>query len=360
MFKRKLHLHHSFVLSFLFLVLSASAVFAAYPSSTNYKIQDYSFGAGGTKGSSSSNFSLFGIAGQVEFGRPSSTNFKVGSGLTYTMKSNVPSSPTFTNPSSNYERLKFVITTSNNATDTTYALQISTDSAFLADVKYVKTDNTMGTPLATTDFQTYTTWGGATGAYVTGLSANTTYYLRVKARQSRFTESEYGPSASATTANPSLTFSVDANAVTFSNLNAGNSYTDSTHSSVLTTSTNAYNGYVVNARFTGPLTEGGGTTIADFASPNSAPTSWSGNGFGYTTNDSNLTGGTANRFTNAGPNYAGFSTASPGDPVADHPGPVTTAISNENFTISYRVQTSQTQKAATYRTTVLYIVVPSY
>jgi hypothetical protein len=46
--------------------------------------------------------------------------------------------------------------------------------------------------------------------------------------------------------------------------------------------------------------------------------------------------------------------------VADHAGPILTAISSEIFNINYRVTVSSTQKAATYTTTVLYIVVPSY
>jgi hypothetical protein len=258
--------------------------------------------------------------------------------------------------------LTFVINPNGAPTDTTFAVQVSTDSAFLANVKYVKnTTNLLGTTLALADFQTYTTWGGASGTILTGLQPNTTYYLRVKARQGNYTESEYGPTASAATVDPSLTFSVDSNTVTFNNLNASNSYTDATHSSVLTTSTNAYNGYVIDAHSTGPLTAGS-YSIPDYASPNLAPTAWSGNGFGYTTSDTSLTdgsGGFNNRF-GTGSNYAGFTTSSPGDAVADHAGPVATSITNENFTITYRVQTSTIQQAAQYKTTVIYIVVPSY
>ncbi len=333
--------------------------FAAYPASTNYRIQEYSFGSGGTTNSTSSNFGLYGVAGQIEFGRPSSTNFQMGSGLTYIMKAHVPGVPTFTNPSSNYDRLQFILNTSNNPADAEYAISISSDN-FVSDVRYIKSDNTIGTTLTSADFQTYTDWGGASGEYVTGLLQGTTYTIKVKARQGDYTESEYGPTAQAATTTPSLTFSVDSNNVTFSNLNSGNSYTDGSKTTTLTTSTNAYNGYVVNARSTGPLTATGFGTIADYSSPNSAPTTWSGNGFGYTTNDSSLTGGTADRFTIGGPKYAGFTTSTPGDPVADHAGPVTSAIVNEQFTITYRVQTAASQKAAKYSSTVLYIVVPSY
>jgi hypothetical protein len=339
--------------------LQPSAAEAAQPSSTNFTLQSYGFGGGGIASASSTNYSLNGIAGEVEFGRLSSSNFKAGSGLTYLMKANVPEAPTFTNPSSNYDRLKFVINQSGNPSDTTYALQISTTSDFSSNVSYIKSDNTLGSTLTVSDYKTYANWGGASGGYVTGLVQNTTYYLRVKAERGYFTESEYGPSASATTSTPSLTFGIDSATLTFDNLNAANSYTDSSKTTVLTTSTNAYNGYVVNARETAALTAAVGT-IADYTSPNSAPTTWSGTGFGYTTDDSDLTGGTANRFTSGGAKYAGFTTSSPGDPVADHAGPVLTAISNEQFTVSYRVTVSETQKAANYTTTVLYMVVPSY
>lgn len=335
-----------------------SVAFAAFPESDNYKIQEYSFGAGGTNNSTSESFGLSGVAGGVEFGRPTSENFQLGSGLSFMLQANVPGAPTFTNPSDNYDRLKFVLNTSNNPADTEYAIYISSDN-FVSDTRYIKSDNTIGTTLTNADFQTYANWGGASGEFVTGLEQAKTYTIRVKARQGDFTESELSPSAQAATTTPSLTFSVSANNITFNNLNSGNAYTDSSKTTVLTTSTNAYNGYVVNARSTGPLT-GSGETIVDYTSPNSGPTTWAGNGFGYTTNDSDLTGGTANRFTSGGAKYAGFTTSSPGDPVADHVGPVTEAILNEQFTISYRVTVPSSQKAAQYETTVLYIVVPSY
>lgn len=340
------------------ILLHVSPANAQMPESTNYGLQEYSFGSG-TTNSTSENFRLNAIAGEVEFGQLSSTNFKVNSGLTFLQTSNVPGLPTFTNPNNNYERLQFIINTGNNPSDATYAIAISTDN-FVSDTKYIKSDNTIGTTLTAGDYQSYTDWGGASGEYVTGLLQGTDYYIKVKAMQGDFTESPYGPVATTTTSNAQLTFSVDSSSLTFSNLTPGNSYTDSSKTTVITTSTNAYNGYLVNARETGALTATGFGTIADYASPNSAPTTWSGYGFGYSTNDSSLTGGTADRFTNGGAKYAGFTTSSPGDPVADHPGPITTGISGEQFTISYKVAVSNTQKAANYTTTVLYIVVPSY
>lgn len=335
----------------------------AGPASTNFELKSYSFGAGGDS-LSSTNFKLYGTAGELELGRLSSTNFKLGSGLTYLLKVNVPPAPTVTNPGTNYDRLLVVVNTGSNPSDATFALQISTDSSFVSDVNYIKSDNTIGPTLTTSDFQTYANWGSGSGEYVTGLAAGTTYYVRAKARQGsvNFTESEWGPAtAGITTSSPTLTFSTSNSSITFSNLNAGNSYTDSSQTTVLTTSTNAYNGYVVNARETQALTHtvDGTTTISNYASANSSPTSWSGAGFGYTTDDNDLSGGTNTRFS-SGTKYAGFTTSSPGDPVADHAGPVLSAISNETFTISYRVTTDATKKAGKYTTTVLYNVVPEY
>ncbi len=336
-----------------------TSALAANPESTNYKIHDYSFGSGGTTNSTSENYGLNGVAGQVEFGSQESSSFKIGGGLTYLMKTNVPPAPQLSNPNGSYNNLHVVISTGNNPPDTLYALQISTDNTFQTDILYVKADNTLGTTLALTDFKTYTNWGGLTGANITGLQSDKTYYLRVKARQGSYTESEYGPASSSATLLPSLTFSVDKDIITFENLNASNTYTDTSKSTTITTSTNASNGYMVSARSTGAMTDGS-ATIPNYLGTNASPSLWSGNGFGYTTSDTNLAGGTPDRFTNGGQKYAGFTTDIQGDPVADHTGPVTTPISNEKFTINYKIQTDSTQKAAKYSTTVLYIVVPSY
>lgn len=348
------------IITFIIIILVAPHAVFAGPSSTNYELDSYSFGAGGSDTNmSSSNYKAFGVLGEVEFGRPSSTNYQAGTGLTYLLNLIVPDSPTLSNPGSNYDRLKIVVNQSGNASDATYAIAISTDN-FGSDTRYIKSDNTIGATLTTSDYQTYTTWGGASGFYVTGLTRGTTYYVKAKARIGNFTETQWGPaSAGVATVDPSLTFSASNTAVTFNNLNAGNSYTDDTQTTVLTTSTNAYNGYLVNARATGVLTFGS-NTIAHYTDTNATPSTWSGNGFGYTTSDSSLTGGTADRFTNGGAKFAGFTESSPGDPVADHPSPILSPITDEAFTITYRVTTPSTQTAGSYTTTVLYMVVPEY
>ena len=348
------------ILSLLILTgiaLLAPVQLSAGPANSSYELIEYGFGNGGTKNSTNATYGMNAIVGEQQDGLASNGTYGIGDGLIFTHMADVPPAPAFTNPSSNYDRLKFVLAQGGNPSDAEYAIAISTDN--FTTTNYIQSDNTVGSTLGAEDWQTYTTWGGASGAYVTGLTNNTTYKIKVKARQGDFTQTGYGPIATQTTSDPTLTFSVSANTVTFDNLNSGNSYTDSAKTTVLTTSTNAYNGYIVYAHETGVLTSSS-STIANYASPNSAPTTWSGTGFGYTTDDSSLTGGTANRFTSGGPKYAGFVTSTPGDPVADHPGPVLTAISSEAFTMTYRVTVAASQNAGTYTSKIIYIVVPTF
>jgi len=347
-----------FCLIFLIVFGTVIPVYAG-PTSTNYELKDYTFGGGGTTKSDSTNFSIFGVAGEVESGQPNSTNFKAGGGLVYTMQADVPGAPTLSNPATNYDRLKIIINNGGNPTDAQFAVAISADN-FATDTRYVKSDNTVGATLVSADWRTYSSWGSATGIFIRTLVANTTYTVKVKARRGNFTETGYSPTTQATTSNPSLTFGISSATLTFNNLNSGNSFTDSSKTTVLTTSTNAYNGYTIYGRNTGLLTFGS-NTIPAFASPNSAPTVWSGTGFGYTTNDSNLAGGTVDRFTNGGPKYAGFTTSAPGDPVADHTAVIENpTVTNEQFTITYRVTGDASTKAGAYKNTVVYVVVPVY
>lgn len=198
------------IFEILFLIYNFSHVrmAAAGPTSTNYELKDYGFGSGGTATSSSTNYSIFGVAGEVEFGKPGSTNYKAGAGLVYTLQANVPPAPTFTNPSNFYNKLKIVISEGGNPTDAKYAIAISTDN-FATDTKYVQNDNTVGTTLGLEDWQTYTGWGGVSGVNIIGLSPNTTYTVKVAAKRGSFTETGFGPTAQASTVNSSLTFDID-------------------------------------------------------------------------------------------------------------------------------------------------------
>ena len=336
---------------------------SAGPQSATYELKEYGFGSGGDSGITSSTYSLFGTAGETDLASASGTTYALGSGLISTLQAAVPPAPTVTNPGNNYDRLLVTVQTGANPPDALFAISLSDG----ATTKYVQSDRTIGTVLGAEDWLPYTGaistgWGGSSGLYVTGLTNNTSYTFRVKAKQGAYTESGWGPAATQATTDPTFTFGVSSSSVAFSNLNAGNSYTDATQSTIITTSTNAYNGYLVYGYETQPLTHSvdGALTLANYGGTNSTPTSWTGAGFGYSTSDSNLVGGTADRFTNAGPNYAGFGTMIPGDPVADHPGPILSPIASEQFTINYRVSASAATTAGEYKTTVIYVAVPMY
>lgn len=343
------------IIFFNYLFLFPNFVYAG-PQSTTYELKTYDFGGGGTAETNSTNYSVQGTAGSMDISKADSTNYSLGAGLTFANQSNVPAAPTFSNPATNYDRLKFIIDTGNNPSDAIFAIAISSDD--FVTTYYVQDDNTIGTTLGAEDWQTYTNWGSGTGEFVRTLSANTTYKIKVKAKNGKYTESAYSATATAATTTPSLTFGISANSLTFSNLNSGNSYTDSSKSTTLTTSTNAYYGYSIYAHETQPLTSGA-NTITDYSSPNSTPTTWSGIGFGYTTDDNDLVGGTTNRFV--GSKYAGFTTSAPGDPVADHSAVVeSSAISSEQFTINYRVTATATTPAGSYQNKIIYVVIPTY
>ncbi|MEX2361894.1 MAG: hypothetical protein WD544_01830, partial [Patescibacteria group bacterium] len=153
-----------------------------------------------------------------------------------------------------------------------------------------------------------------------------------------------------------LIFTLDSTSKDWGIIQPGDNPTNQT--STLTTSTNSSTGYVIYAWTTQAmtLTNGFGTfTIDDWTGTNATPTTF-GNGsfgFGYTTDDSSLTGGTADRFTNGGAKYAGFTHTGPGDPVADRTsGPV----ASQQDQITYRLAANTGQQAGEYETVVVYVV----
>jgi len=232
--------------SFMFLLVM--------PASTNYKLKDYGFGSGGTANSSGGGYSLEAISGEQSGQKENSTSYGIGGGLIFTGQANVPVAPTFTNPSNYYNRLQVVINTSGNPTDTKYVIAISTDN-FVTITNYIQSaDGTIG---ATQDYQTYATWGGASGIPVVGLQAGTTYYVKAKAMQGNFTETGYGPTASAATVNPTLSFGITTDLqssppfeVSFGDMIPATVNSSSPHQVNVTLDTNAANGgnvYVAGA-----------------------------------------------------------------------------------------------------------------
>lgn len=188
---------------------------ASLPASTNYQLHNYSIGAGGTSGSSSANYQLNGTAGEQSGGTTTSTTYQNVTGNNGTQQANTPAI-TLSNPSLYYNQLKFVIDAQNNPSDAKYAIAISTDN--FATTNYIKSDDTVGGTLTTSDYQTYTSWGGSGGQNVIGLTSHTTYYVKAKAMQGNFTETGYGPVSTAATEYPHLTFSLSTSSISFSQL----------------------------------------------------------------------------------------------------------------------------------------------
>lgn len=117
---------------------------------------------------------------------------------------NVPSAPTVTNPSNYYNKLQIVINNGNNPTDATFAIAVSPD-AFATTTQYVQADHTLGSSPV---WQDYSTWGSGSGFTLIGLTPGTTYTVKVTARQGNYTQSPFGPTASAATINPTFSFSL--------------------------------------------------------------------------------------------------------------------------------------------------------
>ncbi|MEI7891190.1 MAG: hypothetical protein WCI36_04470 [bacterium] len=198
---------------------SAFVFLLAMPASTNYQLKDYSFGSGGTSNATSTNYALNAIAGDVGGQKETSAAYGFGSGLIFSSQANVPTAPTFSNPSNYYNKLQIIINTAGNAVDTKYAIAISTDN-FATVTKFVKADHTMGSTLLLADYQTYAAWGSGSGINIIGLASGTTYQVKIKAMQGKFTETGYGPTSSAATTNPTLSFGIDQNAINFGSLTA--------------------------------------------------------------------------------------------------------------------------------------------
>lgn len=127
----------------------------------------------------------------------------------------------------------------------------------------------------------------------------------------------------------------------------------------LDVTTNAAGGYVVYVRHTGNLTNSGGQTISVHSGTNAAPTAFSAAGteaWGYTTSDSTLGGGTADRFTSSGGNkWAGFSTTN--QPIIDN---TTATTATDQVNVAHQVGVAANTEAGSYSTTIVYTIVATY
>jgi len=124
----------------------------------------------------------------------------------------------------------------------------------------------------------------------------------------------------------------------------------------LTVSTNSSTGYTVYTRYTGQLTSGS-NTIDNHTGSNASPTAFSAAGteaFGYTTEDSSLSG-TATRFTSSGGNkWAAFTTSNA--ELVYH----ATSVSSQTTRVGFQTGISGSTEPGSYTTTVIYTTVPLY
>ena len=211
-------------------------LFASFSQSSNYNLNSYSVGPAGTNSAHSTNYYTQSNGGESATGTVSGSTESGTSGGVQTEQLAVPQAPTVSNGSSLYYNQLLVTLndnagTSNYPADVTFSIGVSTTNCFTSAcvqsgaVKFVQTGGALG---GSENYQSYSAWGSGSGTFVTGLTSSTTYYVSVAAKQGTFTNTEYGPSANATTAAPSVTFSVSPNSLTFSGLLPGTVYTSST------------------------------------------------------------------------------------------------------------------------------------
>ena len=197
------------------------------------------------------------------------------------------------------------------------------------------------------------------------LHTNELYFINIRATDNASNVSSV-VSSNGQQVLPSLSFTMGSNTISFTNLNSTNNRLD-TKTVSLTTSTNAFGGYIIRQYAGGLLTDGTNTIPMFSAGSYAAPASWgtgfcSGTtcGYGYTSNDTTIQG--SNLFS-SGTLYAPFSQTPSGDIVADHTAAVdgtSGAVSNESFTITHKVAVTALQAAKTYQATVYLIVTGTF
>lgn len=229
-------------------------------------------------------------------------------------------------------------------------------------------DYAIGTSPGGVDVQSWTSVGSSTSVTATSLSLETSNIYYVSLRVSDEAGNQTIVTSDGQQVAPSFSFGAGLSTIEFDNLNAANGFSD-TETSLLTTSTNARNGYTVRSYLEGLLENENADTIASFdGGTYASPDEWqlSDRGYGYTSSDT-LVGG-SNKFNpvlcaggGGGPCYAPFSTSAPGDIVADNPGVVSgSPIINEQFTITHRVTTDEDQAPGTYRSNIVFSATANY
>lgn len=202
--------------------------------STTFRILDFSFGDVGSIESSSNNELLLSGAEFTRDTRFLSSNYALGTGVANTWKASVPIVECFetvTDGSTScsdpdiaagmvqicgaggcYNRARFEIDGSDNPSDTLYSAQITTDPSWNT-FDFIDASTFLIEPLGNhdiNDYQTETYWESTVSSFnIFNLDPNTTYYIRLTALHGDFTETEPGPSITATTAYPQISVDID-------------------------------------------------------------------------------------------------------------------------------------------------------
>jgi hypothetical protein len=222
-------------------------LFAAFSSSASYSLNSYSVGPVGTSNAHSTTYYTQSTGGEVSGGKTSSTHYTDSNGNVQAEQLAVPQAPTVSNGGgTDYTFLQTTLNdnagTSNYPTDVTFSIGVSTTNCFTSAcvqsgaVKFVQTGGTLST---TQYYQSYSSWGSSSGVSITGLTAGTTYYIAVAAKEGTFTNTEYGASTTQATATPYITFSVSPNTLNMNGMTPGN----------ITTSSNATFSLATNATY---------------------------------------------------------------------------------------------------------------
>jgi hypothetical protein len=327
-------------------------VFATFGHSTTYYIQSYSVGAGSTNTSHSTTYTIQGSVGEQANGAATDGTNTNNNGSIQTEQLNVPGAPTLSNGSNTYyNQLNFILSTSGNPTDTTYAIAVSINN-FTSTLGYVQAS---GAVSGTQFYQTYTAWGGATGAYVTGLTSSTTYELRVAAMQGMFTNSNFGAYATATTAAFTTTFSVSPSSISLGSLLAGSVITSSNLTLDFATTAAQGGDVYVYGVFGGLNSASRSSTIAATSGNLTVATS----GFGLqATSPSQTYGGPLSIVSpyNGSSNTVGTESTAPADILTS-----ATAVLGGTASVNLQAKSSTTTPAASdYTETLTFIATGSY
>lgn len=284
---------------------------SSFSNNSTYYLNSYSIGAG-----SGTNMSNGTYSGQASLGETAQSKALGASntdevGGIQAEQLAVPQAPALSNGSSTYYN-KLGITLNNSMgtstypSDVTFAIEIATTSNFTSP-NYVQTGGVLG---ASPFYQSYASWGGASGSFIVNLNPSTTYYVKVAALQGKYTNTEFGPSASLATVAPSIAFTVSPNSVSLGSLLAGSVVTSPNVTFGLTTNAGSGGTVFVSGTNNGLHSSNTGYTISALTGNLSS----SSEGFGLQ--------GTGSSQSSGGP----FTTSSPYNGSANNVGTENTSF----------------------------------